>query len=231
MCPVRSCLARQGGDAEVQAWADLLAPRMALMPDAAPLFRAGTGLQSLYAVRGGCIKTYTVDAEGNERIRGFHLPGDIIGLDALGSLRFHSSAAAVTPSQVCVAPVAGLRRVLVQQPQLAQRLMDQASRELSMAMALSGDFNAEQRLAAFLLNMEQRLQAREGLLRLPMPQRDIGNYLRLATETVCRTLKGFERKGWMAYENRGLRIKARAALQTLAEPLAGGALPAAVAAA
>jgi CRP/FNR family transcriptional regulator len=219
LCPVQSCLARQGREGETSAWAEVLTPRMAVMPGAPPLFSAGARQQSLYSVRAGCIKTYTVDAEGNERIRGFYLPGELIGLDALGCGRFQSTAAAVEPSQVCMAPVPELRRVLLSQPLLAQRLMQQTSHELALALAISGDFSAEQRLAAFLLNMEQRLHARGGLLRLPMPQRDIGNYLRMATETVCSTLKIFTRRNWLVCENRLVRLVGHEALQRLGEPV------------
>ncbi|MBL6750087.1 MAG: helix-turn-helix domain-containing protein [Nevskia sp.] len=230
LCPVKSCLGRQAGDVNAGAWAAMLAPRVAVMPGAPPLFNAGSRLQSLYSVRAGCIKTYTVDAEGTERIRGFYLPGDLIGLDVLGRGVWQSSAAAVEPSQVCVAPVAALRSVVTGQPALAQRLMEQTSRELAQALALSGDFTAEQRLAAFLLQMEQRLHSREGLLRLPMPQRDIGNYLRLATETVCRTLKAFAAKGWVRHESKGLRLVAPHKLRELAEPVGFCAEPLSLAA-
>lgn len=219
VCPVRTCIGRLGLREENGAWCAILAPRRAIMPGAPPLFVAGTRVLALYSVRAGCIKTYTIDAQGNEHIRGFHLPGDLIGLDALGSERFRSTATAVEPSQVCVAPLAELRRVVASQPELAEHLIEQASRELALALALSGNFSAEQRLAAFLLNMEQRLLARDGLLRLPMPRRDIGAYLRLAPETVCRTLKGFALRKWVRGEGRDLRLLARDALQKAAEPV------------
>lgn len=222
VCPVQNCLGRCPSDDGAAAWSALLATPVPVMPGAAPLVSAGNPLQSLYSVRAGCIKTYTVDAEGQERVRGFYLPGDLIGLDAIGSGILQSSAAAVEPSQVCVAPIEELRQVLHTHPRLARHLVDQTSRELAMALALSGDFSAEQRMAAFLLQMEQRLHARDGLLRLSIPQRDIGNYLRLANETVCRTLKRFAQRGWLRSETRGLRLTDRCALQDVAEPVGLG---------
>jgi CRP/FNR family transcriptional regulator len=230
LCPVRSCLGRQGGESGASAWAGMLASRVAVMPGAAPLISAGSRQQALYSVRAGCIKTFSVDAGGHERVRGFHLPGDLLGLDALGSGIWQSSAAAIEPSQVCVAPAAELRGLLLRQPDLGQHLMQQASRELALALAVAGDCSSEQRMAAFLLQMEQRLHARDGLLRLPMPQRDIGNYLRLATETVCRVLKRFEKAGWLRQESRGLRVLARHQFQVLAEPVGLCAAPLALAA-
>jgi len=220
LCPVRGCLGRVGAAASAgTAWSEMLAPRTAVMPGAKPLFSAGEPLQALYSVRGGCIKTYTVDADGNERIRGFYLPGDLVGLDALHDSHLRSTAAAVVPSQVCVAPIGGLRRLLAGHSEFGQQLMAQTSRELALALALSGNFTAEQRLAAFLLNMQERLVSHDGLVRLPMTQRDIGNYLRLATETVCRTLKGFEKQGWLACEDKGIRVLSTPALHRIAEPV------------
>lgn len=205
LCPVRNCMARRGGGDQAKAWADVLAPRTAVMPGAAPLFSTGDRQHSIYSVRGGCLKTYTVDADGNERIRGFFLPGDIVGLDSLGSGIHQSNAAAVTPAQVCVAPLPALRRLVSQQPQLAQRLLEQTSHDLALALTLSGAFSAEQRVAAFLLHMRRRLNA-GAELRLPMGQREIGSYLRLATETVCRTLKSFERRGWLSLGPHAIRL-------------------------
>lgn len=218
LCPVQGCLGRRGGEAQALAWGEMLAPRVAAMPGAGALYRTGDQLKSLYSVRGGCIKTFTLDAEGNERIRGFYLPGDLIGLDALGSGVCPSTAAAVVPSQVCVAPLVDLRQLMLRVPEMAQRMMDQTSRELALALAVSGDYSAEQRVAAFLMHMRERMGDPE-ILRLPMAQRDIGNYLRLATETVCRTLKGLERKGWIKLGERAVRIVVEQQLRAAAEPV------------
>ncbi|HZR34565.1 MAG TPA: Crp/Fnr family transcriptional regulator [Nevskia sp.] len=218
LCPVRSCLGRRGGQEQTTAWGEMLAPRMAVMPGAGALYHNGDRLRSIYSVRGGCLKTFTVDAEGNERIRGFYLPGDLIGLDALGDGICLATAAAVIPSQVCVAPLADLRQLMLRQPEMAQRMMEQTSRELALALAVSGDYSAEQRVAAFLLHMRQRTGGGE-VLRLPMAQRDVGNYLRLATETVCRTLKGMERKGWVVLGERSVRFVNEAQLRAAAEPV------------
>jgi CRP/FNR family transcriptional regulator len=220
LCPVQSCFAR-GPRAETTAWSAILAPRLSVIPGAPPLFAVGDKLDSLYTVRAGCIKTYTVDSSGGEHIRGFHLPGDLIGLDALDYGRCRSSAVAVVPSQVCVAPLSAVRKLLSAQPSLAQRLTERTSRELALALALCGGFSAEQRLAAFLIHMERRLYSGNSLLRLPMPQRDIGNYLRLATETVCRTLKQFVSRGWVQQDHFGLRLDGYKAIAALAEPIVG----------
>lgn len=220
LCPVRSCLVHRDGGEQAQAWSDMLAPRQALMPGDGALQRAGDRLEALYSVRGGCVKTYTVDAAGHERIRGFYFPGDLIGLDAIGGGICLSTAVAVVPSQVCVAPLAELQGLMGRMPMVAMRVMEQTSRELAMSLAIAGDYTAEQRLAAFLLQLRDRIGlGLSGCLRLPMAQRDVGNYLRLANETVCRSLKRFEQKGWLKATERGLKLLDEAALRAAAAPV------------
>lgn len=220
LCPVRSCLVHRDGGEQAQAWSEMLAPRQALMPGDGALQRAGDRLDALYSVRGGCVKTYTVDAAGNERIRGFYFPGDIVGLDALGGGVCLSTAVAVVPSQVCVAPISDLQGLMGRMPIVAMRVMEQTSRELAMSLAIAGEYTAEQRLAAFLLHLRSRIGLGiSGALRLPMAQRDVGNYLRLANETVCRNLKRFEQKGWIESTERGLKLLDEAALREAAAPV------------
>ncbi|MDR3415176.1 MAG: helix-turn-helix domain-containing protein [Nevskia sp.] len=216
LCPVRTCMARRGSADAAAAWSSILAPRMAAMPGAAALHRAGDKMKAVFSVRGGCIKAYTIDADGNERIRGFYLPGDLVGLDGFGGGVCLSTAAAVVPSQVCVVPVCELRKLMQRWPSVSLSLMEQTSRELGVALAMSGDYSAEQRLAAFLLHMRDRL-AVGGAMRLPMAQRDVGSYLRLATETVCRTLKSMERRGWLSLSDKNIRILDEAGLHELAD--------------
>lgn len=218
VCPVRSCLVHRGNDTQASAWSEMLSPRQALMPGDGALFRAGDGLRALYSVRGGCIKTFTVDADGNERIRGFHFPGDLIGLDAIGDGRHLSTAVAVVPSQVCVAPMVDLQSLMEAEPAIALRVMRQMSQELAISLAISGNYPAEQRLAAFLLFLRERTGAVQ-VVRFPMAQRDVGNYLRLANETVCRYLKRFEKRGWISMGNHSVRLLDEAALRRTAEAL------------
>jgi len=225
LCPINNCLGRKGNADAANTWASILGPRASLMPGESLLFSLGDAQRGLYSVRAGCIKTYTIDADGNERIRGFHLPGDLIGLDALGSGRMQSSAAAVEPSQVCVAPIGQVQELIGKQPEIARRLMEQTCRELTLALAMSGDYSAEQRVAAFLIYLNERLHSPSGLLRLPMSQRDIGNYLRLAPETVCRIIKGFAKKGWLRAEEKGLRLLSHPGMYALAEAVGICAAP------
>jgi CRP/FNR family transcriptional regulator len=216
LCPAASaCIVQGAARGEIERWNAAVESQIALATAGKTLVEAGAPVAAIYMVRAGCLKSFTVDADGTERVRGFYLPGDLVGLDALGADAFAATVVAVTPSQVCRIPAARVRQLVTSSPFLAQRLLDRTSAELAQALTLAGDYTAEQRLAAFLLNMRQRLGG-EAELRLPMTRRDIANYLRLATETVCRVLTRFEAQGRIRSDNRTVRLVNAPALRALA---------------
>lgn len=220
-CPTRrSCISCDLNAEQAIDWSGLLASSLNLAAGKA-LFEAGSVAQSVYSVRAGCIKTFTLDAEGHERVQGFYLAGDMIGLDALTHPRYPMHAVAVAPTQVCVMPRSAMRQFAQRTPQLMNRLVDRLSHSLHGALSLAGDYTADQRVAAFLLEMNERLAPLPGRpLHLPMGRRDIANYLRLATETVCRALTRFEQRGLLDVKDRNISIRNRQALLELAEPMA-----------
>jgi CRP/FNR family transcriptional regulator len=220
LCPAGPrCLTAGLPEAEMQRWASALIPHLPLAQAGKSLYAAGADADAVYVVRAGCIKTYTVDEAGNERVRGFFFPGDIIGLDAIGVGRHSANAATVVPSQVCRISKGQLQGLTQQAPALARNLLERVARDLRLALALSGDYSAEQRVAAFLLHVRERLDGESPTLRLPMSRRDIANYLRLATETVCRVLTRFEQKGWITSADKRISLHEPAALWLLAEPV------------
>lgn len=221
LCPASgACLIRGAAREEIERWSNGVEGQHALTTAGKALFEAGSAATAIYIVRAGCLKSFTVDEDGTERVRGFYLPGDFIGLDALGATNYPSTVVAVTSSQVCRMPVTQVRRLMAESPALMQRLLDRTSRELSQALALAGDYTAEQRLAAFLLTMQQRLGAESAAVKLPMTRRDIANYLRLATETVCRVLTRFESQGRIRSDSKTVRVVNERALRAVAMPVA-----------
>lgn len=216
LCPTASACVMQGAArADLERWNAAVEATISLASAGKTLVEAGTPAAAIYTVRAGCLKSFTVDADGTERVRGFYLPGDIIGLDALGGETFPATIVAVTPSQVCKISAAMVRKLMVESPFLARRLLDRTSAELAHALTMAGDYTAEQRLAAFLLSMRQRLGAQSADVRLPMTRRDIANYLRLATETVCRVLARLEVQGQIRSDSKTVRlVDARALRQT-----------------
>ena len=218
ICPAGSaCVIQGAASAEVERWNAAVEATLSLASPGKTLVEAGAPANALYTVRAGCLKSFTVDADGTERVRGFYLPGDIIGLDALGGATFPATIVAVTPSQVCRISAAQVRRLMAESPFLARRLLDRTSAELAHALTMAGDYTAEQRIAAFLLSMRQRLGT-SGDLRLPMTRRDIANYLRLATETVCRVMGRLESQGRISSTSRTVKVVDARALRQIAFP-------------
>ena len=216
-CPVQDCASRCPERASAwQAAVSLLPPQM---PGCGNLVHAGMPLPALFTVRAGCIKSFTLDAQGNEHVRAFHFPGDIVGLDALGDARSDSAACAVLPSQVCAVSISDLGRQMEVDPFISSHLLKRTREALRRAMALSGEFSADQRVAAFLLFVHSRIGS-GNVVRLPMTRREMGSYLRLATETVCRSLARFEKNDWVACADKRITLLDRRSLAELAEPVA-----------
>ncbi len=158
------------------------------------LFKAGDELKSLYAIRSGTIKSYTITEQGDEQITGFHLAGDLVGFDAIHRQQHPSFAQALETSMVCEIPFEILDDLSGRMPKLRQQILRLMSNEImgdqEMILLLSKK-NAEERLAAFLYNLSTRFaergfSARE--FRLSMTRGDFGNYLGLTVETSSRLL-------------------------------------------
>ena len=191
------------------------------------LFWQGDQFEALYAVRSGAVKSVSCDAEGQERVRGFFLPGDIIGLDALHSGSHPASAETLGEARFCVLPHSAVDQLLDDIPGFSRRMLGLMSLELSRSLSLAGDYSAEQRMVAFLLDIADRLGHRTGRysqIRLEMSRADIANFLRLVTETVSRVLSRFAQKSWIQVRRREISILDRAALEQLAAPLREGQL-------
>ena len=221
LCPSSiACVIHGAEREEIERWNASVDATIALAVPGKTLVEAGAPATGIYTVRAGCLKSFTVDADGTERVRAFHLPGDIIGLDSLDAEAFPATVVAVTPSQVCRISTSSVRRLLAESPFLARRLLGRISAELAHALTMAGDYTAEQRLAAFLLSMRQRLNGKEGEVKLPMTRRDIASYLRLATETVCRVLARLERQGQIHSNSKMVRLVDARALRHTASPVA-----------
>ena len=179
----------------------------------APLYHVGDAFDALYAVRSGAFKTSGISSNGEEKITGFYLPGEVLGLDAINSERHHYGATALEDSEVCVIPFARLTELTLRIPQLQRQLFRLLSRDIARdhgLMLLLGSMTAEQRLAAFLLSLSRRYKqlgyaADRFVLR--MTRADIGNYLGLTLETVSRILSRFQREGLIAVNQRELELR------------------------
>lgn len=176
------------------------------------LIRAGTPVENVYALRSGAMKTYLLTPDGAEPITGFHLPGELIGLDAIGETLYPSYSVALETSMVCAIPLNQLEELAGMIPGLRKQLLHTMSKEIQAEhehLSHSRD-SAEQRLAAFLLNLSARYSKR-GLSAsnfiLPMSRRDIGNYLGMSMETVSRLLTRFRDMNLIESSGREMHLR------------------------
>ena len=186
------------------------------------VFRKGDAFSAIAAVRAGTVKTYLVDRDGHERVLGFHLPGEVIGLDAIDDERYPCSAVALDTVALCRFSFPKMAELAARLPGLQQQLFRLLSRDIGAATRLAGDWSADQRMAAFLLGLSQRLALRgfsPRRFQLTMARTDIGNYLRLAPETVSRVLKRFQDEGLVVVDRREVELSDVARLEALAEPV------------
>ncbi|PJG86412.1 FNR family transcription factor [Conservatibacter flavescens] len=185
------------------------------------IFKAGDELKSLYAIRSGTIKSYTISETGEEQITSFHLPGDLVGFDAINNMRHPSFAQALETAMVCEIPFDILDDLSGKMPKLRQQIMRLMSNEIrsdqEMILLLS-KMNAEERLAAFIINLSNRYSARgfsAREFRLTMTRGDIGNYLGLTVETISRLLGRFQKSGVLSVQGKYVTINDLAELQQI----------------
>jgi CRP/FNR family transcriptional regulator len=185
------------------------------------LYRSGTELHALYAIRTGFAKSCVLHEDGREQVAGFHMMGDLMGMDAIGTDKHLCDAVALEDSEVCEIPLTELESLSREIPSLQQHFHRIMSREIARdygVMLLLGSMRAEERLAVFLLNLSQRFSARgysPTEFHLRMTREEIGSYLGLKLETVSRTLSHFQSQGMIAVQNKHLRILKIDQLQTL----------------
>ena len=185
------------------------------------LFRAGETFLSLYAVRTGFFKTRVSSEDGRDQVTGFQMAGELLGLDGISTDNHTCDAVALEDSQVCVIPYNQLEGLSREFTELQHQFHKIMSREIVRdhgVMLLLGSMRAEERLAAFLLNLTQRLQARgfsASSLILRMTREEIGSYLGLKLETVSRTFSKFQEEGILDVKQRQIRILAQEKLEKL----------------
>jgi CRP/FNR family transcriptional regulator len=200
----------------------MLVEHVGPLPPGTHIFRTGDRFDAIAAVRSGTVKTCRVDREGREQVLGFHLPGEIIGLSAIDGERYPCDAVALDEVQLCRFSFPKIALLAARLPGLQQQLFRLMSRGIGQAERLSGDHSADERIAAFLVDLSARLQARgfPGLrFGLTMPRTDIANYLRLAPETVSRVLRRFQDDGLVRVRRREVELADAGRLAALARDI------------
>ena len=188
------------------------------------LFRNGDKFNALYAIRTGFFKTRISSEDGRDQVTGFQMAGEIIGLDGIVSDHHTCDAVALEDAEVCVMPFDRIEELSREITSLQRHVHKIMSREIvreNGVMLLLGSMRAEERLAAFLVNLVQRLHARgfsQSELVLRMTREEIGSFLGLKLETVSRTFSKFVEDGIVEVKQRHVRILNTDALKDIVNP-------------
>jgi CRP/FNR family transcriptional regulator len=220
-CALRELCLVEGLDVEAMAHVDELVSGRIRLHKGDTLFRAGDRFTSLYAIRSGSCKTVSLTEDGHDQVSGYHMSGEIIGTDGIGTDRYSGQAVALEDTEVCVLPFGRLEAFGRQHVRFQHNLHRLLSREISReskVMLLLGTMLAERRLAVFLLDLSERYRARgysscEFVLR--MTREEIGSYLGLKLETVSRLFSRFQRDGLLQVQGRIVKLLDRASLKRL----------------
>ena len=176
------------------------------------LYSSGTPFDAIYAIRSGFFKTDVLIEDGREQVTGFQMAGELLGLDGISSERHTCNAIALEDSEICAIPFARLESLSREIHTLQRHFHKVMSREIVRdhgVMMLLGTMRAEERLAAFLLNLSQRFTARgfsHAEFYLRMTREEIGSYLGLKLETVSRAFSRFQEEGHIAVQQKHVRI-------------------------
>jgi len=194
------------------------------------LYRKGQAMRSIYAVRSGCVKSYVMGDRGETQIVGFHLPGELIGLDAIATGVYKTTTEALEPSSVCRVPFDSIEELSQELPSLNHHLWRIMSKEISRegdVLQLLNGKNSAARMASFLLSLSERYQERHlsvSEFNMSMTRHEIGNYLGMAVETVSRTLTSFHNRSLVSVRGKYVRIIDFAGLHEIAGLPRGAAL-------
>ena len=195
------------------------------------LYRAGNAFEAIYAIRTGSFKTDVLLEDGREQVTGFQMTGEILGLDGISNEIHSCNAIALEDSEVCVITYDKLEELSRQIEGLQHQFHKVMSREIVRdhgVMMLLGSMRAEERLAAFLLNLSQRFSARgfsSSEFHLRMTREEIGSSLGLKLETVSRAFSKFQEEGLIAVQQRHIRLLDIAGLHRLIQQSGPGTQP------
>jgi CRP/FNR family transcriptional regulator len=176
------------------------------------LYWPGERFAAVYAIRLGTFKTTVLAEDGREQVVGYHMAGEIIGLEGFGDEHMTCEAMALEDSEVCVLPWNEVDGLCAEVPGLRRNVFRAVSRSLArerMMMLSLGSRTAGERLALFLLDVAERYQARGYSSRefvLRMTREEIASYLGLKLETVSRVFSSLQERGFIQVQGRAVKL-------------------------
>ena len=201
-----------GLDTGDSALLDSIVKRKAVFKRGEMFFRPGKRFDFLYAIRSGSVKSYVSTEDGRTQITGFHIAGDLLGLSALATREYTCEAKALETTSVCMVDAARFEALAWETPSLQYQMLTIMSTQLrhdEELMLLLGKRSAEEKLAGYLIGLSRRYGGRNYTpteFHLSMSRGDIGNYLGIAEETVCRIIKRFRDKKLITTNRRQIRL-------------------------
>jgi CRP/FNR family transcriptional regulator len=175
-------------------------------------FRPGKRFDYIYAVRSGSVKSYICTEDGRTQITGFHIAGELLGLSALAAREYTCEASALETTSVCMVDVAQFEELAQEIPSLQYQMLTIMSKQIrdnEELMLLLGKRSAEEKLAGYLIGLSKRYASRNYSpteFHLSMSRGDIGNYLGIAEETVCRIMGRFREEKLITTHRRDIRL-------------------------
>lgn len=223
-CSLNSlCLPLGLNQSEIEKLDGLVNSDIKLKPNET-VFEQGQKFTKLFAIRSGVFKSAQIDSEGNEKILGFYLPGELVGLDAIHEETYKTNVTALDTASVCSIPFDNLTNLTASIPSLQLQLLRMLSKEINDVHTQILNFGIEQRLAAFIYTLSLRYQERgySGThINLAMPRLDIANHLNMAPETISRLFKRMQADGLININRRELIITDMQKLKDLAGCIPG----------
>ena len=186
--------------------------RKAVFKRGQQFFRPGKRFDYIYAIRSGSVKSYLSTEDGRTQITGFHIAGELLGLSALATRQYTCEARALETTSVCMVDAAQFEELAQAIPTLQYQMLTIMSKQIRLdeeLMLLLGKRSAEEKLAGYLLGLSRRYAGRGYSatdFRLSMSRGDVGNYLGIAEETVCRILRRFHDDRVITMDRRHIRL-------------------------
>lgn len=210
-CGIYNLCFAVGGDADLSVLDTLVKSRRTYRRGEL-LFSIGEPYRAVFAIRNGSVKTSVLTDDGRIQVTGLHVAGELLGLSSLVADRYSCEARALETTSVCEVPFERYEELVAQVPGLQHQMLKIMSQEIihnQEMMLLLGKKRAEERLASFFINLSRRFK-RHGKpadeITLSMSRSDIGNYLGLAEETVCRVISRFEDESLISTRRRIVRL-------------------------
>lgn len=176
------------------------------------LCHAGQPFQAIHLVRSGSYKICELSEDGREQVTGFRMRGELAGVESIGLKTHACDVVALEDSETWELPYPAMLKACLHVPELHARLASALATEIRSDrswMLMLGTLGAEQRVAAFLLDMAARhasTGASAKRFTLRMGRIDIASFLALKHETVSRALSRLHDLNYIAVQRREVRM-------------------------